>query len=442
MFSHFFKSHRFDTSFHAAQYLQGLMQESPRKNCERMAEFVPETDDQALQQFISNSKWDADAVMDALALRASEVLGNSQETVLILDESGIPKKGEESAGVSRQWLGSLGKVDNGQVGVFATLSRGENYALTHGRLFLPEKWAADPARCERARIPEEHRVHRSKEAMALELVMRIKKLGVPFGWVVADAGYGKGPGFCLGLAEAGCRYVVDLHSDFNVYLSDPSPRVPRKKPHGRSPTRARTMKKAKTVQSIAKSVGKAWRTSTLRTGTKGEIQYQYLRERVWIWQKGSKESHEATLIVRRNLDGTENKYSLTNASASESLRNIARAQGQRYWIERAFQDAKQNCGMGDYQVRGWIGWHHHMALVMMAQLFTTEFRISNPMELVPLSSRDIEVLLSIYLPRRDASPQEILKALEKRHAQRAHAIESHARKKAKNRKFPKIILTE
>lgn len=442
MFSPLFQSHRSDVSGRAAQYLQGLMQESPRKNCERMAEFVPGSDDQALQQFISNSKWDADAVMDAVALRASAVLGNSQETVLILDETGIPKKGEESAGVARQWLGSLGKVDNGQVGVFAALARGDRYVLTHGRLFLPEQWAADPPRCAKARIPEEHRVHHSKEKMALDMVVRMRALGVAFGWVVADAGYGKGPGFSLGLAEAGCRYVVDLHSDFHVYLSDPAPRIPRRKSLGRTPERARTRKTAKTVKSIAKSVGEAWRTKTLRTGSQGDIQYQYHREQIWIWQKGSKQAHEATLIIRRSADGKEIKYSLTNAPPSESLLNIAKAQGQRYWIERAFQDAKQNCGMGDYQVRSWIGWHHHMALVLMAQLFTTEFRIKTPTEPVPLSSRDIEVLLSIYLPRRDASPEEIMKSLEKRHAQRAHAMEVHARRKAKDARKTKIVLTE
>lgn len=228
MFRPLFLSHHTGVSDHAAQYLQGLMQERPRKNCERMAESVPGSDDQALQQFISASKWDADSVMDTVTLRASEILGNSQETVLVLDETGIPKKGEESAGVARQWLGSLGKVDNGQVGVFAALVHGDKYALTHGRLFLPEQWAADAERCAKARIPEEHRVHRSKEAMALELVPRMKRIRVGFGWVVADAGCGKGPGFCLGLAEAGCRYVVDLHSDFHVYLSDPAPRIPHK----------------------------------------------------------------------------------------------------------------------------------------------------------------------------------------------------------------------
>jgi SRSO17 transposase len=442
VFSPFFKSYRHNVSDRAAQYIQGLMQESPRKNCERMAEVVPQSDDQALQQFISDSKWDADAVMDAVALRAAEVLGNGPETVLILDECGIPKKGDESAGVGRQWLGSLGKVDNGQVGVFAALARGSRYALTHGCLFLPEHWATDPERCKKAKIPEEHRVHRSKDAMALDLVLRLKKLGVGFGWVVADAGYGRGPGFCLGLAEAGCRYVVDLHSDFRVYLSDPAPKVPRQQARGRMPERAKTRRTAKTVRDIAKTAGEAWLTRTLREGTQGDIQYQYHRKRVWIWQKGSKRAHEATLVVRRSLDGKEIKYALTNAPDSVSLRQIAHAQGQRYWIERAFQDAKQNCGMGDYQVRSWVGWHHHMALVMMAQLFGTEFRIQAPQEPVPLSSRDIEVLLSIYLPRRDVSPEEIMRALEKRHAQRAHAIDVHARKRVKTARKPKVELTE
>lgn len=187
---------------------------------------------------------------------------------------------------------------------------------------------------------------------------------------------------------------------------------------------------------------KVWVSETLRIEIQGNIQYQYHMEQVWIWQKGSKQAHKATLIIKRSVDVKEIKYSLTNAPQSESLLNIAKAQGQRYWIERAFQDAKQNCGMGDYQVRSWIGWRHHMALVLMAQLFTTEFRSKTPTEPVPLSTRDIEVLLSIYLPRRDTNPEEIMKALEKRHWQRARTAEVHVRKKAENVRKPKTVLTE
>jgi SRSO17 transposase len=441
-FSHLFVSTHHDVSDRARQYLHGLMQGGDRKNCERMAEIVPDSDDQALQQFLSDSKWNADAVMDAVALRAAEVFSGQEETHLLIDECGMPKKGDYSAGVSRQWLGCLGKVDNGQVGVFAALSCGERYALTHARLFVPEAWAADSDRCFRARIPEEHHVHVSKEKIALSLVERIRRLRIPFDWVVADAGYGKGPTFCMGLAEAGSRFVVDLHSDFHVYKSNPSPYLPRQKARGRMPILAKTKKKSIEVKKLANLPAESWKTITLRDGTKGPITYQYLQRRVWIWQSGSRDAHAVSLLIRRNLEGMEYKYSLTNAGEDISMERIAKAQGQRVFIERAFQDAKQNCGMGDYQVRTWAGWHHHIALALLALLFTTEYRMRNRQETPLLSTRDIEVLLAHFLPRRDVSTAEVLEALEKRHEQRAKAIEWHMQNAGKKGEERTPILTE
>ncbi|MDJ0862792.1 MAG: transposase, partial [Gammaproteobacteria bacterium] len=129
------------------QYLRGLMQ-ARKKNMERMAEVVPESDEQVLQHFLTNSDWDERGVLDQVALDADALLGGSEDSALLMDESGFTKKGNKSVGVARQWNGRLGKVDNCQVGVYAALSCGRLSTLIDTRLYLPEQWVKDKARCD------------------------------------------------------------------------------------------------------------------------------------------------------------------------------------------------------------------------------------------------------------------------------------------------------
>ena len=132
-----------------------------KENMERMAEVVVESDEQVLQHFLSNSNWDERGVLDQVALGADELLGGSEETALLIDESGITKKGKKSVGVARQWNGRLGKVDNCQVGVYAALSRGQLSTLIDTRLYLPSCWVQDKARCEAAQVPCGYQKHRT-----------------------------------------------------------------------------------------------------------------------------------------------------------------------------------------------------------------------------------------------------------------------------------------
>jgi SRSO17 transposase len=146
------------------------------------------------------------------------------ESVLLLDESALAKKGRASAGVARQWNGRLGKVDNCQVGVFATLCRGGDGQPIDARLYLPKAWAEDEARCRKAAIPEQSRRYRSKADLALEMVETALKRGIRFGYVGVDGGYGKEPAFLSGLDGLGCRFVADVHCDQTVYLQNPDRR--------------------------------------------------------------------------------------------------------------------------------------------------------------------------------------------------------------------------
>jgi SRSO17 transposase len=429
-FSHHFRSYRHDVTEKARQYARGLMQAGARKNMDRMAEVVPDSKSRNLQQFLTHSKWDARSVIDQVACAANRHLGDGQQAGLLIDESGFAKQGSMSAGVSRQWLGRLGKVDNGQVAVFGVLSRDRFAIPVDVKLYLTKKWTEDPKRCEKAGIPVAERVFRTKEQLALEIVSRARQNGLRYGWVGADAGYGKGPGFCLELDRMGERFVVDLHSDFPVYLEDPKPYLPEKTSRkGPEFTRYRTDASSIEVKAAVEGLKLCEQpVLKLRDTTRGPLKVRALRFPVYVWDGVSDKACRCLLLATRTTGPkAETKISLSNAPETMPLKTLSWMQLQRYWVERAFEDAKSECGMADYQVRKWSAWHHHMALVMMAMLFMLSERIRHEDTYPLLSCADIEELLSHFLPRRDVTREEVIGQLERRHRKRLAAIQSHSR---------------
>jgi SRSO17 transposase len=418
----------------AQQYVQGLIQ-AETKNMERMEEVVPEADHQALQHMLSESAWSERAVLDQIAQDATRLLGGHEDSALLIDESGIPKKGSHSVGVSRQWCGQLGKVENGQVGVFAALSRGCDATLIDERLFLPQAWTDDDARCQAAGIPKAQRSFQRKADLAMAMITHARQQGIGFTWVGFDGFYGSDPAFLRALADQGEIFVGDVHKDQRVYLDDPQPRVP--SPQGRRgapPTKPAAQTPALRVDHWAQQQpATAWQSVTLRDGTKGPLRVEILHQRVWLWDGQEAQARPWHLIVRREVKTpTEIKYSLSNAPADTPISRLAFMQGQRYWVERALQTGKQDVGLGDYQVRSWRGWHHHMTLVMMAMLFLLEERQLHRQTYPLLSGRDIRVLLNQFLPRRDTTLEEVLRQMEVRHRKRQSAIDSAHRKQQLN----------
>ncbi|MDZ7696695.1 MAG: IS701 family transposase [Deltaproteobacteria bacterium] len=358
------------------------------------------------------------------------LLGDKHNASLLIDESGFIKQGKGSVGVSRQWLGRFGKVDNGQVAVFAALAKGQYVSPVDVRLYLPHKWTNDPKRCERAGIPEEEQRFRTKTELALELVQHAQKNGLRYGWVGADAGYGKGPGFCFALDEMGETFCVDVHSDFRVYLEDPKPYLPQKvNKRGRPFTKYQSDQEGIEVRDLVKSLpAQRWKKMTLRKSTRGVLRVRACRVKVYIWDGESDKAKLWTLIATKALDdNSDTKISLSNASKGTKLKRLGWMQRQRFWVERTFEDAKSECGMADYQVRKWSAWHHHMALVMMAMLFMLSEKIYHKDIYPLLSCADIENMLAHFLPRRDVTEEEVIFQMEQRHRHRQRAMESHAR---------------
>ncbi len=407
-----------------------------KKNMERMVEVVEGSEYQPLHHFVSASTWDATAVMDQVAMQADAALGGCVDSCLLLDETGFEKKGDKSVGVARQWNGRLGKVENSQVAVFASLSQGSHSVLIDTRLYLPKEWIDSPQRCLDAKVPEEHIILRSKSELALEMVLKARERGVRFSWVGVDGGYGKDPGFLRSLDDSGENFIADVHKDQQVYLEDPDPFVPESRNTGGRP-RSRLVTdvdKLRVDEWCRRQPRSSWRRIVLRDSTKGVLRIEVLHRRIWVWDGKEAKARCWHLVASREVGtGKKIKYGLSNLPATMSVRQIARSQRQRFWIERSFQDSKSESGLGDYQARGWVAWHHHMALVMMAMQFMLEERLRQKDDHALLSCGDVEVLLAHFLPRKDVTAEEVIRQMGVRHQQRRSAIESAYRTQKTNK---------
>lgn len=401
----------------AQRYLCGLVQ-ATRRNVERMAEVVPGTDAQALHHFLSHSPWDARAVMDQVAADLDALLGGDQDTCLLLDETCFRKKGTKSVGVARQWMGLEGKTDNCQVAVMAALVRGRWAGLLDAELYLPKAWVDDPEHCMAAGVPEARRELRTKPALALEIVERARANGVRFDWIGADGTYGQDRALLRALDDAGEIFVIDIHRDQRVLLEEPPDQGPGQ-PRAEAPAMVRVDEWAKHAPADD------WQRVWVRHTTRSELRVEALHHRVWVRERRDPSPRCWHLLATREVGKPETtKYSFSNAPEDTSLQRLVHRQRQRYWIERVFQDAKNEAGLDEYQARSWHAWYHHVALVMMAMLFLLRERLEQADNLPLLTTRDVKLLLARFLPRRDADLDEVVRQMHRRHRQRQAAIDS------------------
>jgi len=393
---------------------------------ERMVEADTDADLESIQHFITDSPWSYRDVMDHTAQDTNQRIGHEYDAGLIIDESGIVKKGKNSVGVARQWIGNIGKVENGQVGVYGSLVNGKHRTIVDARLYLPEEWTSDESRLNKAKVPENERIFKTKDVIAFEIVQHSDDLGLVYGWVGGDAGYGKSLEFALKIEALGKVFMLDIHKDQKIYLEQPQFAIPDYSGRGRKPKIPKPEPQPIRVDEWTQSQHQAtWQKITIRQGTKGPIEYEYLIKRVWVYSSEHNALRQWYLIVRRDLETkSDYKYSLSNAPADTTDHRLAYMQAQRYWVERSFEDAKQNFGMADYQLRTWRGWHHHMALVMMAMLFLLSEKIENQDETPLLSGRDVNELLTFFLRKEAPTEQEVFRRISARHKKRQRDIDN------------------
>jgi SRSO17 transposase len=366
---------RSEARAHCLDYMVGQYSPLARKSIEPMALAVEGSRIRSLQRFLSETVWDEEQMRWNYHQLVADELGEP-DGVLMFDASGFVKKGKDSAGVARQYCGTLGKGENCQVGVFAGYASRQGYALVDKRLFLPEVWfteayAARQARCQ---VPAEV-TFRTKPQLAAAMLHHIVHEGLlPFKYVVADCLYGQSPDFLDAVdACVGVTTLVAIPSETRCWLQ--RPRTEDRTYIYKGQERAKRVVVAPhsapcAVAAVAASLPvSSWYQRTVSEGTKGPIAYAFARQRVTLCKEGLPE-RPGWLVIKRTL-GVEPTYSyyLSNAPASTPLRTLVWLSGVRWAVEQCFEEGKTELGMAQYEVRKYPGWQHHMLLTMLAHFF-------------------------------------------------------------------------
>jgi len=361
----------------SATYLRGLLAELPRKSIEPMVLALIGADRDAvrgLQHFISAGLWDDDAILRRHWQEVEHDLGDD-EGVLTLDGSDFPKQGRESVGVKRQYCGEVGKRANCQAGVFLGYASRRGYTLLDRRLYLPEEWVADAAyaaRRDACGIPAET-VFQTKPALGGAMIAAVRQAGtLRCRWVACDEGFGRDTALLDRIAGLGLWYYAEVPHDTRVWWERPATAVPAWSGRGRKPSREQLVDPAAAPQTVAEVAAmlptRAWSRQAVKEGSKGPITADFALRRVVAVRDGLP-GPEGWLVLRRNPETGELKTYLSNAPAATPPTTLVRVSGMRWPIERCFEEGKQHLGLGDYEVRSWRGWHHHLTLVILAHFF-------------------------------------------------------------------------
>lgn len=351
---------------YAHAYVQGLLSNLPRKNGEAIA-YLHDQNRKGVQYFIGEADWDHEPLLRQLAQEVAQEIGEA-DGVLVLDPSGFAKKGRSSVGVARQWIGRLGKVDNGQVGVYLGYVSRQEHALVDVRLYLPGEWTKDRRRCAEAGVPKDRRRLRTRHALALEMLDAKGPL-LPHAWVAGDDEMGRSTRFRRDLQARNERYLLMIPS--NTLIRDLDAPPPPYRGRGRRPQTPWT----RVDRWAAALPGEAWTRIEVRAGEKGPLVVEAVVRRVAAKTDRRREGPEEILVVLRSreADGTwKQDYALANAPAETPLAEFARVVKAEHRIEECLQRAKSEAGLGDYQVRNWKGWHHHQTLSLLATWFLVQ----------------------------------------------------------------------
>src|SRR3954453_22413058 len=329
------------------RYLTGMFTEHPNKNCDTIAQVVPDTSEQSLQGLLTAMRWDEDDLNEQ-RVKALLALPTEGDAALIFDDTGFAKQGRASVGVARQYSGTLGKVGNCQVTVNCHYAERTLAWPVATRLYLPEPWANDADRRKKAKVPDEV-TFQTKPQIALELLDQAKDWGVRFACVVADADYGDNPNFLAGLEKRRRRYVAAVRADFAVTLAR----------RGQEARRADAL--------VAAQAARSWRSVTWREGSRGWMRGKFVALRGWrVTSSGGRRA--GWLIGEDPSDGKRRCY-WSNFGADVPLERLVEYAHRRHWVEQYHEEAKGLLGWDQYQGRLWPGFHRHAVTIMLAYSF-------------------------------------------------------------------------
>ena len=372
---------RSESRQHFFNYMVGQFSDLERKSIEPIALAVKNGNVRALQRFVSDAPWDENNMISKYRSFVNDDLG-SPDGALIFDESGFVKKGQDSIGVARQYCGTIGKVDNCQVGVFAAYVSEHGYALLDKKLFIPEQWFTDNYRVRRQKcdLPE-NATFQSKPTLAVEMLKKISAEKVlPFKYVLGDSIYGVSPEFIKAVeALPGITYFVSVTKSTQCWLKRPMTIAKQYRWGGETRTKtvlADTASKPMSVEELGKNINDYfWYRREVSEGTKGPIVYEFTRRRIIVSAAGLPQ-RTVWLLIRRTI-GNDPQYSyfISNASTSTRLKVLVWLSGLRWAIEQCFEETKTELGMDHYEVRKFTGWHHHILTCMLAHFFLWHLKI-------------------------------------------------------------------
>ncbi len=342
----------------ARSYLRGLLCGTERKNSWQLAEVAGDATPYGLQHLLGRANWEADELRDDLREYVIEHLGD-EEAVLVVDETGFLKKGQKSVGVKRQYSGTAGRVENCQVGVFLAYASDLGQAFIDRELYLPEEWAEDRERRERAGVPEQIEM-RTKPELAKEMLGRALDAGMKAAWVVADSVYGDSRRLGMFLEEREQPYVLALSGKAHVWAGFRQHRV------------SAVLEALRKGELSPEEDEEGWQRLSAGDGSKGPRLYDWTRLPL---NPPLQEGFERWLLVRRSVEEPEELTAYTVfAPEGTTLGTLARAAGSRWRVEIGFEEAKGEVGLAHYEVRSWHGWYRHITLALFAHAFLTALR--------------------------------------------------------------------
>lgn len=361
-------------------YIAGLIGPGDRKSVQPMAARAGDASYDQLHHFVSSGVWDA-APLEAALLTEADAQVGGDDAWLIIDDTSLPKKGTHSVGVAPQYASTLGKTSNCQTLVSLTLASGEVPIMAGLRLFLPESWISDPARLDRAGVPQDRRDYRTKPEIALAEIDRIRVAGVRFGCVLADAGYGLSASFRQGLSERGLTWAVGIPYKQKVYPADVEMIFP---VAGRGRPRQRHIPDAVSIGAQAMLEQAKWQTVSWRRGTKGRLSARFSALRVRVADGTPQRIHdmgaqhlpgEEVWLVGEYRSTGERKYYLSNLPPDTTMKQLAGAIKARWICEQAHQQLKEELGLDHFEGRSWTGLHRHCLMSMIAFAFLQNQRL-------------------------------------------------------------------
>jgi SRSO17 transposase len=357
--------HREEQRGHALTVLRGKLTGLRRKTTEPIATQAG-CKRRPLQLFVGAGGWDDRAVLDELRRHVAEELADP-DGVFVLDPSAFAKKGDDSCGVARQWCGRLGKVDNCQLGVYLAYVGRRGKALLDARLYLPEDWAADPKRRAKTYVPDDVAFQETWR-IGLDLLDRARA-DLPGGWVTGDDEFGRSTELRAQLRYRRLRYVLDVPC--NTSVRDVAERRPPSRPGGRP----RLPLFERVDRWAARQPAGRWRKVKVRDGEKGPIEVKVLLATVQTKDEGGRVGgSERLAVIRSGGAKPQTWYVLSNAREANRA-EVARVHGARHRVEELLKEGKGEVGLGHYEVRSWVGWHHHMALSLLALWFLQTERL-------------------------------------------------------------------